>query len=180
MANSSIQRTGPAVSQSGPLRALAHRNFLLYFVGQGVSMVGTFMQQAALQWVVYSLARSDPDPARPAFWLGVVAFSGQIPAFFLAPLLGVFVDRTNRHRLLLATQSLMMLQAFLLTWLAVTGHLTVGAIILLSVALGVVSAFDMPSRQAFLTDMLDRREDLANAIALNSSIVNGARLVGPT
>jgi MFS family permease len=180
MARTSFDRTGPAVSHPGLLRALAHRNFLLYFVGQGVSMVGTFMQQAALQWVVYALARSDPDPARPAFWLGVVAFSGQIPAFFLAPLLGVFVDRANRHRLLLATQSLMMLQAFLLTWLAVSGHLTVGAIILLSMALGVVSAFDMPSRQAFLTDMLDRREDLANAIALNSSIVNGARLVGPT
>jgi MFS family permease len=180
MAQPSSDGTGPAVGQCGPLRALAHRNFLLYFVGQGVSMIGTFMQQAALQWVVYALARSDPDLGRPAFWLGVVAFSGQIPAFFLAPLLGVFVDRANRHRLLLATQTLMMLQAFLLTWLAVTGHLTVGAIILLSVALGVVSAVDMPSRQSFLTDMLDRREDLANAIALNSSIVNGARLVGPT
>jgi MFS family permease len=180
MAQPSFDRAGPAVSQYGPLRALAHRNFLLYFVGQGVSMIGTFMQQAALQWVVYALARSDPNLGRPAFWLGVVAFSGQIPAFFLAPLLGVFVDRANRHPLLLATQTLMMLQAFLLTWLAVTGHLTVGAIILLSVALGVVSAVDMPSRQAFLTDMLDRREDLANAIALNSSIVNGARLVGPT
>jgi MFS family permease len=167
------------MSQIGILRALAHRNFRLYFAGQGVSLIGTWMQQMALSWVVYQLAETRPGLGQPEVWLGLVTFAGQIPAFFLAPIAGVLVDRVNRHRLLVVTQALMMTQAFILTWLDYSGQITVWQILLLSAALGLVNAFDMPGRQAFLTDMIDRREDLGNAIALNSSIFNGARIVGP-
>jgi MFS family permease len=161
-----------ATIQNSLLRALAHRNYRLYFVGQGVSLVGTWMQQLALSWVVYQLTDS-------AVWLGVVGFAGQIPGFFLAPVAGVVADHYNRHRLLLLTQTLMMLQAFALAALALAGVITVWQIIVLSVLLGVVNALDMTVRQAFLTELIERREDLANAIALNSSMVNGSRLVGP-
>jgi MFS family permease len=180
-------RDGPAAAEAngGPargggfLRALAHRNFRLYFAGQGVSLVGTWMQQMALSWVVYQLAEHRPELGQPEFWLGVVTFAGQIPAFFLAPFAGVLVDRVIRHRLLVVTQGLMMVQAFALWWLDVSGQIAVWQIIALSLMLGLVNAFDMPGRQAFLTDMIERREDLGNAIALNSSIFNGARIVGP-
>jgi MFS family permease len=157
------------------VRALAHRNFRLFFLGQTISLVGTWMQQVAMTWLVYDLTRSP-------FLLGVVGFSGQIPTFFLAPLAGVLTDRWKRHRALLATQSLAMLQAFLLYGLTLTDlsdSSKVGVVIGLSVLLGLVNAFDMPLRQAFLIDMIDR-PDLPNAIALNSSMVNAARLVGPS
>jgi MFS family permease len=154
-------------------RALAHRNFRLFFLGQGVSLVGTWMQQVALQWLVYTLTN------RSAYWLGLVGFSGQAPALFLAPVAGVLVDRWNRHRLVVVTQTLAMLQAFAVAVLALTGVVTPAQIIVLSLLLGVINVFDMTGRQAFLTDMVERREDLANAIALNSSMVNAARLVGP-
>ncbi|HKI36543.1 MAG TPA: MFS transporter [Gemmataceae bacterium] len=153
-------------------RALAHRNFRLFFFGQGVSLIGTWMQQVALSWLVFELTGS-------SFWLGFVSFSGQAPALALAPFAGVFVDRWNRHRLLLATQTVMMLQAFAMAALALTGTADVTNLVTLSVVLGVVNVFDMTARQAFYTEMLDRREDLANAIALNSTMVNGSRLVGP-
>jgi MFS family permease len=153
-------------------RALAHRNFRLFFFGQGVSLVGTWMQQVALAWLIFELTHR-------AFWLGVVGFAGQAPALFLAPVAGVLVDRWNRHRLLLLTQTLAMLQAFAVAALALTGTVTVAAVAVLSLFLGMVNVFDMTCRQAFLTEMVERREDLANAIALNSSMVNGARLVGP-
>jgi MFS family permease len=154
------------------LRALGHRNYRLFFFGQTISLIGTWMQQVAVSWLVYVLTGS-------AWWLGVVGFCGQIPSFFLAPVAGVLVDRWNRHRLLLLTQTLAMLQAFLLAGLAFSGVVTVWQMVLLNLFLGVVNAFDMTTRQAFLTEMVQRREDLGNAIALNSSMVNGARLVGP-
>jgi MFS family permease len=155
-----------------PFRALAHRNYRLYFFGQGVSVVGTWMQQLAVGWLVFLLTGAP-------FWLGVAGFAGQIPSLFLAPAAGVLVDRWNRHRLLLLTQSLAMTQAFTLAYLTGSGGITVAQVIGLSLFLGVVNAFDLTARQAFLTEMIDRREDLPNAIALNSSLVNAARLVGP-
>jgi MFS family permease len=165
--------------QNSLLRALGHRNFRLFFAGQTVSLIGTWMQQLALSWQVFLLTKS-------ALWLGIVGFSGQIPAFFLAALAGIVADRHNRHRLLVLTQTLMMVQAFVLALLAWTLDLEmigtwpgVWMILVLSLFLGVVNVFDMTGRQAFLTDMVEGREDLANAIALNSSMVNGTRLVGP-
>jgi MFS family permease len=162
-------------------RALAHRNFRLFFAGQTVSLIGTWMQQVAMSWVVYELTRgSDQGGQDPsAYWLGVVGFASQVPSFFLAPVAGVLVDRWNRHRLIILTQALAMVQAFVLAGLTFSGLVTVGWIVALSVVLGLINAFDMPARQAFLTEMIDTKDDLANAIALNSSMFNGARLVGP-
>src|SRR5579885_3723880 len=154
------------------LRALRHRNYRLFFSGQSVSLIGTWMTRIATSWLVYRLSHS-------AFLLGVASFAGQIPLFFLAPLAGVWVDRWNRHKTLIATQTLSMLQSFALALLALTHWITVADIILLSLFQGVVNAVDMPARQAFVVQMVDRREDLPNAIALNSSIVNAARLIGP-
>jgi MFS family permease len=157
-------------------RALSHRNFRLFIFGQGVSLIGTWMQQVALSWLVFLLTGASPESS---FWLGLVNFCGQAPALVLAPFAGVFVDRWNRHRLLLVTQTLMMLQAFFLAALTLSGRADIPWLIGLSTFLGLLNVFDMTARQAFYTEMLDRREDLANAIALNSSIVNGSRLVGP-
>jgi MFS family permease len=154
-------------------RALSHRNYRLFFGGQSISLIGTWMQQIALNWLVYRLTDS-------AFLLGLVAFTGRIPTFLLASLAGVWIDRWNRHRILVVTQTLAMTQAFLLAFLVLTGMITVWQIIGLSLFLGLINAFDAPARQAFLVDMIGKREDLGNAIALNSSMVNGARLVGPS
>jgi MFS family permease len=149
--------------------------------GQGVSLVGTWMQQLAMQWLVYRLTLGDTAEARAraAFFLGLVAFCGQIPGFFIAPLAGVLVDRVNRHRTLLVTQTLAMIQAFVLAVLTGSGLIQVWHLILLSVFLGVVNAFDITTRQAFMKEMLEHKGHLANAIALNSSLVNGSRLIGP-
>jgi MFS family permease len=160
-------------------RALAHRNYRLFFVGQGISMIGTWMTRVASSWLVFRL--SNPDDA--AFLLGVVGFAGQAPTFFLAPVAGVLVDRWNRHRVLVVTQTLSLIQSSLLATVAFLGEpgpTTIFMIAALAVFQGVINSFDMPARQAFLVEMIDRKEDLANAIALNSSLVNGARLVGPT
>lgn len=154
-------------------RALAHRNYRLFLLGQGVSLIGTWMQQVGLTWLVYRLTGSD-------FLLGLVAFAGQIPAVFLSPLAGVLSDRWNRHRVLVVTQAMAMAQAVLLVVLAWTQTINVGWILVLNAFLGLINAIDMPLRQAFLSEMVPRREDLANAIALNSSLVNATRLVGPT
>jgi len=155
------------------LRALRHRNFRLFFAGQSISLIGTWMQQIAVSWLVYRLTNS-------AFLLGLVGFVGQIPTLLLAPLAGVVADRGNRHRMLMVTQSLAMLQALTLALLALTGIIRVWHIILLSLFLGLVNTFDMPIRQSFLFEMVERKEDLGNAIALNSSMFNGARLIGPS
>ncbi|HWB10322.1 MAG TPA: MFS transporter [Pirellulales bacterium] len=154
------------------LRALAHRNFRLFFFGQGVSLIGTWMQQVAMSWLVYDLRHS-------AFLLGMIGFASQIPTFFVTPLAGVFTDRWNRHRTLLVTQSIALAQAALLTVLALGHWVAVWNLLALSVLLGLVNAFDIPTRQAFLTEMVGNPEDRANAIALNSSLFNGARLIGP-
>src|SRR5947209_3927132 len=155
------------------LRALGHRNYKLFFSGQSISLVGTWMTRIATSWLVYRLTGS-------ALLLGVVGFAGQIPSFLLAPFAGVLVDRWNRHRLLVATQVLAMLQSLALAVLALTGAIKIHHVIWLSVFQGLVNAFDMPARQAFVVEMVERREDLPNAIALNSSMVNAARLLGPS
>jgi len=154
-------------------RALSHRNYRLFFGGQGISLIGTWMQQIAMSWLVYHLTRS-------AFLLGVVGFSSQICSFFFSPFAGVLSDRWNRHHILVVTQSLAMIQAFILAFLTLTGLITIHHIVLLAIFLGLVNGFDMPTRQAFVVEMVERREDLGNAIALNSLLFNGARLVGPS
>jgi MFS family permease len=154
-------------------RALRYRNYRLFFIGQGISLIGTWMQQVAMSWLVYSLTNS-------AWLLGVVAFSGLISNSLLTPFAGVLVDRLNRHRILVVTQALAMLQAFTLAAVVLTGSAAVWNLILLSISLGLINAFDMPTRQSFVLDMVYNREDLGNAIALNSSLFNAARLIGPS
>ena len=154
-------------------RALNYRNYRLFFSGQVLSLIGTWITTTATNWLVYRLTGS-------AVLLGVVGFAGQFPAFALGPFAGIFVDRWNRHRLLVVTQTVSMLQSFTLAALTLSGHITIELIIVLSVIQGTVNAFDMPGRQAFLLTMIDSKEDLSNAIALNSSMVNAARLVGPS
>jgi MFS family permease len=155
------------------LRALSHRNYRLFFSGQSLSLIGTWMTRIATSWLVYRLTGS-------ALLLGVVGFAGQIPSFLLAPFAGVLVDRWDRHRLLVATQVLAMLQSLALAVLSLTGLIKIWHVIALSIFQGVINAFDMPARQAFVVEMVERREDLPNAIALNSSMVNAARLLGPS
>jgi MFS family permease len=158
-------------------RALADRNYRLFFAGQGVSLVGTWMTRLASGWLVFRLAGSDA-----AWLLGVVSFASLAPTFFLAPIAGALVDRSNRHRVLVITQVLSLLQSAALAVVAFTagpGTGTIWIIAGLSVFQGFINAFDMPARQSLLIEMIARREDLPNAIALNSSLVNGSRLVGP-
>jgi MFS family permease len=154
-------------------RALRHRNFRLFFGGQGISLIGTWMQQLAMSWLVYKLTGD-------AFLLGLVNFAGQIPAFVLVPLAGVLIDHWNRHRLLVITQTLMMVQALALTVLTWLDIINIAQLVVLSVVMGCLNAFDMPTRQAFLPEMLTNKDDLSNAIALNSSLFHGARLIGPS
>ena len=155
------------------LRALRHRNYRLFFGGQSVSLIGTWMTRLATSWLVYRLTHS-------ALLLGLVSFAGQIPTFLLAPFAGVWVDRWNRHRVLVVTQVLAMLQSFALAALALANIITVWDVLWLSVFQGLINAFDMPARQAFVVQMVEDRRDLGNAIALNSSMVNMARLIGPS
>jgi MFS family permease len=159
-------------------RALAHRNFRLFFIGQLVSMIGGWMTRVASGWLVFRLSNS----ADAAFWLGITGFAGQIPNVFLMPWAGVFVDRWNLHRLLIITQSGFMVQTTLLTIVAFVGEpglTTIGLVIGLSFLEGIINAFDMPARQAFIVEMVTAKEDHANAIALNSTLMNSARLIGP-
>jgi MFS family permease len=155
------------------VRALRHRNYRLFFGGQGISLIGTWMTRVATGWLVYRLTGS-------AFLLGLVSFAGQIPILFLGPFAGVWVDRWNRHRVLVVTQALSMIESFALAALALAGIITVNEVILLNLFQGAVNAFDMPARQAFVIEMVEQPEDLGNAIALNSSLVNAARLIGPS
>ena len=165
-----IEKEGPPIRHL--LRALRSRNYRLFLAGQGVSLVGTWMQHVAMSWLVYRLTGS-------AMLLGVVGFTSQIPTIFISPVAGVLADRWDRRRLLLVTQTLAMLQAVFLAVVALTGVVQVWQIILLSLILGIVNACDIPIRQSFVVEMVEERENLGNAIALNSSMVNGARLVGP-
>jgi len=152
--------------------ALSSRNYRLFFGGQIVSMVGTWMTQTASMWLVYHLSSS-------AFLLGLVGFASQVPIFFLAPFAGVWADRVNRHRLLIVTQVLSMLQSLALAAFALTNTISISHIVALSLVQGMINAFDMPVRQALVVDFVESREHLGNAIALNSSLFNLARLVGP-
>ena len=154
-------------------RALRHRNFRLFFGGQTISLVGTWMTRIATAWLVYRLTNS-------ALLLGTVSFVGQIPTFLLAPFAGVIVDRSNRRQVLLWTQTLAMVQSLMLAWLTLSHRITIGEILALSAFQGLINAFDMPGRQAFMVQMVEDRNDLSNAIAINSSMVNVARLVGPS
>ena len=152
-------------------RALRHRNFQLFFGGQLISLVGTWMQTVAQSWLVYKMTGS-------GLLLGSVGFASQIPVFLFAPLGGITADRSNRQRVVIATQTASMILALVLAALTLTHRITVKEIFVLAALLGVVNAFDIPGRQAFLVDMVGK-EDLMNAIALNSSMFNGARVVGP-
>ena len=165
-------REEPLGSISHTWRALRHRNFKLFFFGQSVSLMGTWMTRLATAWLVYRLTHS-------AFLLGVVSFSGQIVSFLLGPLAGVWVERMERRRLLIVTQIAGAAQSLALAALTLAHVITLGEIIALMAFQGLINAFDMPGRQSFLIQMVDDRSDLANAIAINSSMANGARLVGP-
>lgn len=155
------------------LRALRYRNYRLFFSGQSLSLIGTWMQQVALGWLVYRLTDS-------AFLLGLVGFSSQIPTFILASVAGVLADRYNKHKIIIATQTLAMVQASILAFLTLSSTIQIWHILLLSLFSGLINAFDMPTRQSFVIDMVEDRNDLPNAIALNSSMFNAARLIGPT
>jgi len=154
------------------LRALRSRNYRLFFAGQTTSLIGTWMTRLATSWLVYRLTGS-------AVLLGTVSFCSQIPMFFLAPISGVWVERWDRQRTLVVTQALSMAQSFALAALTLTGTIRIWHLVVLSLFQGVVNAIDMPARQAFVIEMVERREDLPNAIALNSSMVNATRLIGP-
>jgi MFS family permease len=165
------QNDGSGISHAW--RALRHRNFRLFFSGQSVSLIGTWMTRVATSWLVYRLTGS-------ALLLGLVGFVGQIPTFLLAPFAGVWVDRLDRRSVLLWTQALAAVQSLLLAALTLSKRITIGEILVLSAFQGLINAFDMPGRQAFMVQMVEQRQDLGNAIAINSSMVNMARLVGPS
>ena len=154
-------------------RAFRHRNYRLFYAGQGVSLIGTWMQQVATGWLVYRMTDSP-------FLLGMVGFLGNVPSLVLSPIAGVLADRWSRHKLMFAIQALAMVQALALAILVLTNAITVPWILVLSSVLGIVNSFDLPVRQAFVLDMIEDRDDLSNAIALNSSMVNGSRLIGPS
>jgi MFS family permease len=153
-------------------RALRHPNYRLFFFGQSISLVGTWITRLASSWLVYRLTGSE-------FLLGLVAFLGQIPSLVISPIAGVYIDRWNRHRVLVVTQALSMCQSAALAVLTLTGSITVTDILILQGLQGVVNAFDTPARQSFVVQMVESRADLPNAIALNSSLVNGSRMIGP-
>jgi MFS family permease len=154
-------------------RALRHRNFRLFFGGQTISLIGTWMTRVATSWLVYRLTKS-------SLLLGTVGFAGQIPTFLLAPLAGVIVDRIDRRKVLVWTQTLAMVQSLALAWLTLSHRINIAEILVLSATQGIINAFDMPGRQSFMIRMVEDRADLSNAIAINSSMVNTARLVGPS
>jgi len=152
---------------------LRYRNFRIFFFGQGISLIGTWMQHIAMSWLVYKMTNS-------VFMLGVVGFASQIPTFILSPFTGVLADRHNRHKILLLTQALAMLQAFILAFLTLTGNIAVWHIIVMGIFLGCVNALDIPARHSFILQMIEEKENLGNAIALNSMMFNLARLIGPS
>ncbi len=154
-------------------RALRYRNYRLFFMGQGISLIGTWMQRMALQWFVYNWTHSP-------WLLGALDFSSQIPAFLMAPWAGLAADRFSRHKLVVLTQVLAMVQAGVLAVLVLTGHVQVWHLFALAILLGIINGFDIPLRQSFVVEMVDDRADLGNAIALNSSVFNAARMVGPS
>src|SRR5499426_1297529 len=154
-------------------RALQHRNFRLFFGGQSISLVGTWITRVATSWLVYRLTGSE-------LLLGVAGFAGQIPTLIIAPFAGVLVDRHDRRRILVLTQVASLIQSALLAVLTFTDLITVTQIVWLQVIQGIINSFDTPARQAFVSEMVEDRRDLPNAIALNSSMVNGTRIIGPS
>jgi len=159
------------------VRALQSRNYRLFFGGQIVSLVGTWLSMIASSWLVYRLATTGEHPV--ALMLGLVSFAGQFPVFLLTSMAGVWIDRWNRHSILVVTQTLSMLQSFTLAFLALGHWIELWQLIALSAFQGVVTAFDVPARQTFTVEMVEKREDLSNAIALSSSMMHAARLLGP-
>jgi len=164
----------PSATVSSPslFRSLRSRNYRLFFAGQGTSLIGTWITRIAASWLVYRLTDS-------ALLLGLVGFFGQIPTLFLSPVAGVYIDRWDRHRVLVWTQVLSLLQSLALGVLTLSGRITIVHVLVLQALQGVINAFDTPARQAFVVEMVDDPADLANAIALNSSLVNGSRIIGP-
>src|SRR5665213_2489240 len=154
-------------------RAFQHRNYRLFFGGQSVSLVGTWITRIATSWLVYRLTGS-------LLLLGVVSFCGQIPTLLLAPFAGVYVDRWDRHRILVVTQILSMLQSVALAAMVFTNAISIPFILALQLFQGVINAFDTPARQSFVVQMVEDRAHLPNAIALNSSMVNASRIIGPS
>jgi MFS family permease len=167
------EKPEPSRDYSHAWRALRHRNFRLFFGGQSISLIGSWMTRIATAWLVYRLTKS-------SLLLGMVSFAGQIPTFLLAPFAGVLVDRMDRRRVLVWTQALAMMQSLALAVLTLTHVINIHEVLALSVFQGIINAFDMPGRQAFMVQMVEDRGDLSNAIAINSSMVNLARLVGPS
>lgn len=167
------EKSLPGRDFSHAWRALRHRNFRLFFGGQSISVIGTWMTRVATSWLVYRLTGS-------ALLLGTVSFAGQIPTFLLAPIAGVVVDWIDRRKVLVLTQALAMVQSLALAALTLTNRITISEVLALSAFQGLINAFDMPSRQSFMVQMVEDRADLSNAIAINSSMVNMARLVGPS
>ena len=153
-------------------RTLQSRNYRLFFIGQFISLIGTWIQQIAVSWLIYKMTNS-------VFLLGLVGFVSQFPTFVITPFAGVWSDRFNRHKILVLTQTLSLIQALVLAILVLSGAITVWQIILLSLFIGCVNAIDMPNRQSFVIYMIDDRNDLGNAIALNSAMFNGSRFIGP-
>jgi MFS family permease len=160
------------VGKISTFRAFKNRNYALYFLGQGISQIGTWMQRTGVSWLVYSMTHS-------AFMLGLTIFASQFPSFLFSLMGGIVSDRYNRYKVLLLTQSASMLQAILLAVLALSNHYVVWEILTLSVMLGIINAFDMPARQPMIHQMVNDKGDLPNALALNSVMINIARLVGP-
>jgi len=170
--SSDSQQTSLLGSMSHAWRALRHRNFKLFFFGQSISLIGTWMTRLATTWLVYRLTHS-------ALLLGVVTFAGQIVSFAVGPVAGVWVERLNRRKLLVWTQAAAAVQSLAMAALTLAHVINLWEIIVLATLQGLINAFDMPARQSFLLQMVEDRNDLSNAIAINSSMVNGARLVGP-
>jgi len=160
------------ISQLNIFRAFASRNYMLYFFGRAVSQFGTWMQRTAVVWVVYSMTHS-------AFLLGVTIFAEQFPSFLFSIPGGVVADRFNRYTVIKITQITSMIQAVLLAVLVITGHTTVWAILLLSVILGIINAFDVPARQSLINDVVASPEDLPNALSLSTATASLAQLLGP-
>lgn len=174
-----MNRSGQVISEGNAsrlnivFRSFRYRNYRLFFMGQGISLIGTWMQRIAMPWLVYHMTGS-------VLLLGVVSFAGQVPTFILAPFAGVLTDRWNRYYVLIAAQILAMLQATAFTILYYTDSLHIWQIMVLSVVWGIFNSFDVPSRQSLVIDLVEKKEDIGNAIALNSLMFNGARLIGPS
>lgn len=161
-----------AVITNNLFRSLKVYNFRLFFIGQFISLIGTWVQQVASSWLIYQLTSS-------SMWLGLAAFAAQIPIFIMTPITGVVADRFNRHAIFMITQTMLCIQSLILGLLVIFDYITPVSIVLLNLTMGCINAFDMPVRQSFLFDMVVDKQLLSNAIALNSVVFNSTRLIGP-